>query len=611
MDSFDENGTSPETMRLSDWLMEALHRLGLRHVFFVPGGAAMHLNDAVGANDGLTVISTMHEQAAAIAAEAYAKASGTPALCLVTAGPGGTNAVTGVTGAWVDSTPMFVISGQVKREDLTGTSGVRQRGVQEIDIVSIVRPVTKYVVQVLEPTSIRYHVERAFYLATHGRPGPVWLDVPLDVQAAPINPSELKGFDPAELGAPPTLSSEQIDAVVDSIEPLLTSARRPLIHIGAGVRLAGIEESVRVLVERLAIPATSTWPAHGVLGDDHPLFVGRPGSLAARGANFALQNADLLLCLGARLDLASTGYDPKDFGRNARKIVVDVDPAELVKLEGAIDTPVCADVAPFVDSLLRKTVGAKPLPLDDWRHQCDQWKIRYPLIQPEHREPADRISTYHFADVLSSVLTDQDVLAPCSSGLGIEIFLLSLRMRTGQRATFNAALGAMGYGPPAALGACLGSEGRRTIGVDGDGGLQLNVQELETIRRLHLPIKFFILCNEGYASIRASQKRWFGRLVGADATSGFTLPSLESLATAYRLPFMRLDGRQDLGPQIRSVIDTDGPVICFVPTPPEETRGPSQISEATPDGGMRSRPIEDLAPLLPRDEIASNMLPPL
>lgn len=595
--------------RAADWLMEFLHRRGVRYVFLVPGGGAMYLNDAAGMHEGLTKVATMHEQAAAIAAEASTKTSGRVALCLVTAGPGGTNAITGVTGAWLDSTPMMVVSGQAKRDDLAGSTGVRQRGVQEVDIVPMVRPITKYAVQVLDPADIRYHAEKAYHLATSGRPGPVWLDIPLDVQAAVINPSCLRPFDSDEEESPRSLNGATLDREVRESIALLRQARRPLVHIGAGVRLSGAEEAARQLVELLQVPITCTWPAQGVIGDDDPLFVGRPGGLAPRGVNFALQNADVMLCLGARLDLASTGYDQKDFGRNADKIVVDIDPAELRKLEGAVERSICADVGAFVEAMLKQLGASPPLAIDEWRSLCRDWRERYPIVTPQHRVPGERISTYHLADALSELLTPEDVLAPCSSGLGIEIFLLSLRMRTGQRATLNYALGAMGYGVPAAIGACLGSERRRTIGVDGDGGLQLNIQELETLRRLDLPVKLFVLANDGYASIRASQTRWFGRLVGADATSGLTLPDLEAIAGAYRLPFVRLNGLDPLAPQLQHVLNTPGPVICEVPSPPDEARQPSQISEATPSGGMRSRPLEDLAPLLPRDELLANMLP--
>jgi acetolactate synthase-1/2/3 large subunit len=606
-----------EPVRAADWIMSALVSAGIRHAFAVTGGGAMYLDDAAGACEGLEVVFTLHEQAAAVAAETYRKVSGRTALCLVTTGPGGTNAITGVAGAWLDSTPMIVVSGQVKRADLVRNTGVRQRGVQEVDIVSLVGPVTKEAVLVDDPSRVRYAVERALYLSTAGRPGPVWLDIPLDVQAALIDPEQQAGFDPDELELPELvarLSPEALSRTADDVLARLASAQRPVIFLGAGVRLAGAEDAVRELVNELQVPVLSTWPAQGIIGDDSDLFVGRPGPLAPRGANFALQNADVLLCLGARLDLVTTGYDPADFGRRAQKIVVDIDPAELAKLDGAISQPVCADVGRFTQELLAGLRGGTGQPTPDlevWRAQCRSWRERYPVVRAEHRERGDRISTYALADALSDLIAPTDVLAVGSSGLGLELFLLALRLHTGQRAVNTTALGAMGYGPPAAIGGCLAADGRRTICVDGDGGFQLNIQELETLRRLDLPVKLFVLCNDGYASIRASQQRWFGRVTGADAESGVTLPPLAALAGAYGIPHQKLDPAQDLIPQLAKVLETPGPVICEVPSPPNEAREPSQTSVAVPEGGFRSLPLEDLAPLLPRDELAANLLPAL
>ncbi len=612
----------PRTARVADVVMDTLVAAGVQHAFMVAGGGAMHLNDAAGAHPALEVVCTQHEQAAAIAAETYTKVSGRLALCLVTTGPGGTNAITGVAGGWLDSTPMVIVSGQVKTADLARGWGVRQRGVQELDIVSIVRPITKDAVMVDDPTSVRYHVERAVRLATSGRPGPVWVDIPLDVQAAEVDvaaldafradgPPEARGLDAAGLDAAGLdaagLDAAGLDAVAVDVARLLRGAERPLALLGAGVRLAGAEEVARRLVERLGVPVLTTWPAHGVVGDDHPLFVGRPGPLAPRGANFALQCADAVVCIGARLDMVTTGYDPADFARRARKVVVDIDAAELAKLEGAAHVLVHADAKAFIAAVARHLGGAPPLAIDAWRARCREWRARYPVVGAVHRQPGERVSTYGFADALSDVIAGDDVIALGSSGLGIEILLLALRLHTGQRATVTTALGAMGYGPPAAVGACLASGRRRTICVDGDGGLQLNAQELETVRRLGLPVKLFVLSNGGYASIRASQQRWFGRLSGADATSGLTLPPLDALAGAYGLPYVRLDGWRPLGPQLTAVLDAPGPVMCEVPTPFDEPREPSQVSERTPSGGMRSRPIEDLAPLLPRDELAANL----
>ncbi len=605
------DGDVSQLVRASDWIMDRLARAGVQHVFMLAGGGAMHLNDAAGNHPSLTTVCTLHEQAAAIAAETYAKASSRPALCLVTSGPGSTNAITGVAGAWLDSTPMIVISGQVKRADLVGSTGVRQRGVQEVDIISMVAPITKHAVLLDDPSLIRLELERAIHLAGSGRPGPVWIDIPLDIQAAMIDPGSLPGFEEPERSSCQAHPGAVLDGVAAEIIEALSEARRPLVLLGAGIRLSGSEARVRELVETLGVPVLSTWPAQGVIGDDHPLFVGRPGPLAPRGANFALQNADFLLTLGARLDLVTTGYDPSRFGRNARKFVVDIDPTELAKLEGAAERRVCADVADMTEAMLRHPCLKSHRDEMHWVEQCRSWKERYPLVLDEHRELAGNVSTYYFADVISDLLAPDDVLATGSSGLGLEIFLLALRLHTGQRALYTTALGAMGYGPPAAIGACLASGKRRTICVDGDGGLQLNMQELETIRRLNLPVKLFILANDGYASIRASQSRWFGRTVGADRASGVTLPPLRYVAATYRIPYVVIDGCRPLGPQVAAVLEQSGPVICEVPSPPDEPREPVQMSEATEDGSMRSRALEDLSPLLSREELSENLLPPL
>lgn len=605
----DEVNVSPfmSSTRVVDWIMDALVQRGIDHVFMVAGGGAMHLNDAAGLHGGLDTICMLHEQAAAIASEAFTKVSGRLALCLVTSGPGGTNAITGVAGAWLDSTPMIVISGQVKRSDLVGDSGVRQRGVQELPLSTLVQSITKYAVLIDQPESVPYHLERALYTATSGRPGPVWLEVPLDVQGAMIQPEHLERFDPLQLGTDDSLDSAGLATAATTVAEMLRTSERPMLLVGAGVRLSGCETALIELVEKLRIPVLTTWPAMGIIGEEHPLYVGRPGPLAARGPNFALQNADLLLCLGTRLDLVTTGYDPKDFGRQARKIVVDIDPFELAKLEGSIEMPICADAGQFIAALSQSVRPPATKPIESWRQRCANWRKAYPIVTPEHAELGEFVSTYHLADVVSDLIADEDVLAPCSSGLAIEIFLLALRLRTGHRATFTTALGAMGYGVPSAIGACLGSGKRRTICIDGDGGLQINVQELETIRRLDLPIKLLVLSNDGYASIRASQKRWFGRVVGADASSGLTIPPLQKLALAYDLPYVLINGHEELEPQLKEVFSADGPVLCEIPSPPDEPREPVQVSEALPDGGMRSRAIEDLAPLLDREELAENL----
>jgi acetolactate synthase I/II/III large subunit len=363
-------------------------------------------------------------------------------------------------------------------------------------------------------------------------------------------------------------------------------------------------------IEELGIPVLSTWLAHDLVPDEHPLCVGRPGPVAPRGANFALQNSDYLLAIGARLNLVVTGYAPQHYARAAIKIVVDIDAAELRKLDETIDHAVQADAKAFLMELLRQKDRIVPQARAEWRERCQVWKARYPVVLPEYRALDTKVSTYVLADTLSDVTSSEDVIVSGSSGAAIEVFLLAYRVRKGQRVLVTPALGAMGYGLPASIGACLASGRRRTILVNGDGGFQLNIQELQTIRRLQLPIKLFVLNNAGYSSIRTSQDRYFGRLTGADATSGVTLPDLERIADAYELPFIRLQDQDDLSGHLRRVLESPGPTLCEVMTPEDEPRAPSLASMRREDGSMVSRPLEDLWPFLDRDEFLSNMIIP-
>lgn len=597
-------------MKLSDWVFQYLAGLGVKHVFEVTGGGAMHLNDSLGASPDLEYVCTLHEQAAAMAAESHAKVTGDLGVCLVTTGPGGTNALTGVAGAWLDSTPMLVLSGQVKRADLKGTSGVRQMGVQEVDIVSMATPITKYAVTVMDPYDIRFHLEKAVHLARTGRPGPVWIDLPLDVQGATIDETSLGGFNPDEQSDPSLVTRGGLAGAVRLTIDLLNAAERPVVLIGNGVRLAGARAEMRELIERLALPVLTTWPAHDMVPDDHPLMVGRPGPLAPRGANFTLQNSDWLLALGARLDLVVTGYAPRNFARAAKKIMVDIDAAELRKLDGAVDVPVHADVKAFIAQMTRQLGAVKPHQRSAWDARWREWKTKYPVVLPEYRHRPDGVSTYVLAEAISRASAPADVIVSGSSGAGIEIFCLAATLKEGQRLFLTTALGAMGNGLPALVGACLANNRRRTLGVDGDGGLQLNVQEFETIRRLQLPIKLFVLNNDGYASIRTSQTRYFGRLAGADATSGVTLPPLHKVVGAYGLAYAKIDSDRDLEARVRALLEAPGPLVIEVMTPREEPRAPSLSSMRKPDGSMVSKPLEDLWPFLPRDEFLSNMIIP-
>jgi acetolactate synthase-1/2/3 large subunit len=600
-------------MRVSDHILHFVARQQVRHVFLVTGGGAMYLNDSLARADGIEPVCNGHEQASAIAAEAYAKATGNLGVAMVTTGPGGTNAVTGVAGAWLDSTPVLFISGQVKRSDRMFDAqgrprGLRQLGVQEVDIVAIVRPITKYAVTVLDPADIFYHLEKSVYLARSGRPGPVWIDVPLDVQAATLDdPGALRRFDPAELGqAAP--SGETLRDQVASVVAALGRAERPLIFVGNGVRLAGGDDALRRLRETLRLPVAATWCAADLVPSDDPLFVGRPGAVAARGANFALQNCDFLLGIGVRMDFAITGYAPERLARAAHKVLVDIDPAELAKLHPHIHQPIVADARDFLEEMLSQTPNIVHPDRSAWERRCAGWKARYPVVTPAHRA-GSAVSIYRLAEVIGTETAPDDLLVSGSSGSGIEIFLLACPARSGQRIYHTAGLGAMGFGLPAAIGVCLAGGRRRTICVDGDGGFQFNIQELETVARLRLPIKFFVLNNGGYASIRASQRNWFGAArIGCDAGSGLTVPDLPHLAAGFGLPSAVIADQHDLPRQVRAVLDTDGPVICDVRVIPEESREPRLASMQRPDGSLVSKPLEDLFPFLDRDEFLSNMI---
>ena len=600
-------------MKLSDYVVRFIAEQGVKHVFLVTGGGAMHLNQSLSAETAIEPVCNSHEQASAMCAEAYSKVTNHLGVCMVTTGPGGTNAVTGVTGAWLDSTPMLIVSGQVKRPDRMFDKngqplGMRQLGVQEVDIVSIVKPITKYAVTVLDPAEIRYHMEKSVYLALNGRPVPVWVDIPLDVQASPIDdPATLRGFDPSELEDSDENTNLKLE--VRLLIEKLNRAERPLLFAGNGIRLARATAEFEELRHLLRIPSVATWCAADLVPSDEPTFVGRPGSVATRGANFALQNCDFLLAVGARLDFAITGYAPHNLAREAHKAAVDIDAAELAKLHPHLQQPICADAKAFLRELLRQKDSIRMRDHSAWDARCADWKTRYPVVTDEHRNPDSRVSIFHLAEVIGSESSPDDLLVSGSSGSGIEIFLLACPTRNGQRIYHTAGLGAMGYGLPMALAVSIGGGRKRTILVDGDGGFQFNIQELETASRLKLPVKFFVLNNDGYASIRASQTGYFGKpSIGCDSRTGLTVPDLGKIAAAYNIPCIVIENQKHLHEDVRRALEMAGPVMVDVRVIPDEVRAPRLQSYQRPDGSFVSKPLEDLFPFLPREEFLANMI---
>ena len=602
-----------KNMKVSDYVIDVLVKRKIGHVFMLAGGGAMHLNDSLGRRrEEIGFVCNLHEQAVSIAAEAYARVTNDFGVAMVTSGPGGTNALTGLVGAWLDSTPCIFLSGQVKTPDLKSIPGQRQNGVQEVDIVSIVRSVTKYAVTILDPATIRYEMEKAIYLATLGRPGPVWIDLPLDVQAVQVDPESLPGYTPE----PPSSIPETIplaQSVAETIA-LLNGAQRPILLLGNGIRVAGAADRVDELVRTLDIPVVTTWLGLDLIPDAHPLFVGRPGAIAPRGANFAIQNCDCLLVIGSRLDLALTGYAHEKFARAAKKIMVDIDSAEIRKMQMPIDLPVVADAGQFIDGLIAGAANLNPVDRKPWIDKCFEWKSRYPLLRPEHLPAThEKLSMYYFAECLWDALEEGELVVPGSSGFASEIFFLMTKAKKGQRIFHNRGTGSMGFAIPAAIGACFAAGRKRTITVDGDGGFQMNIQELATISQHNLPIKLFVANNGGYASIRSSQLGYFkGNLTGADASSGVWLPDLGKVSAAYEIPFRRLTVEDDLPSAIREILATPGPTVCEVIVRHDEARIPRLASSQLPDGRMVSKPLEDLFPFLEREEFLGNMIiPPL
>jgi len=586
--------------------MDRIAAEGVEDVFMLPGGGCMHLVDSLGRHPKLNFICNLHEQGTAVAVDAYAQVRGFGAG-LVTTGPGGTNALTGVAAAWLDSTPCLFISGQVKRADLRAKhGGVRQFGFQEIDIATMAAPITKYAVTVEDPQLIRFHLDRAIHLARTGRPGPVWIDLPLDVQAAEVDPKALRGWT-----SEPPGETNLTKAAQDTLA-ILQDAERPVILVGNGVRLAGALETFIHFAEGAGIPVLTTWKAADFLPEAHPLFAGRPGAAGQRGANFTQQNSDALLVMGARLDLGQVAYMHELFARGAKKIVVDVDPAELAKLEMDLELTICSDVGVFLQAL-NTALPHHPQPKREaWLAQVQGWKARYPVLRPEYWQTKGHVDAYVLMEVLSETLGEGDLLVPGSSGQSSELTHQAIRLKQGLRMLNSQGLGPMGFGIPAALGACVASGRRRTICIDGDGGFHMNIQELEVIRRLDLPVKFFVLDNQGYGSIRSSQRAFFqGRLVASDATSGLTLPDTLAVAAAYGLATAHLDSHENLREQMAELLSKPGPLVCIVKLDPDQPTLPRVTSYQKPDGNMATRPLEDMYPLLDREELYAQMRVPM
>jgi len=599
-------------MRLADYVAQTLVKHGIQHVFLVTGGGAMHLNDAIGRCKGLEYICCHHEQGCAIAAESYFRLTNRLAAVNVTTGPGATNAITGVWGAYVDSLGMIVISGQVKRETTVRSTGLalRQLGDQEVDIVKMVESCTKYAVVVWEPETIRYHLEKALYLAIHGRPGPCWIDIPIDVQGAQIDPEKLVGFDPKKEIEQRDLSG--LDKTITTILDKIRAAKRPVIYAGSGVRLSGKYDVFLQAIEKLGVPTVTAFNSNDLLWDDHPCYAGRPGSLGNRAGNFAVQNSDFLLVLGCRLNIRLVSYNWQNFAREAFKVIVDIDPLELQKPTIQPDLPVCADLGDFLPRLLAAIPADETKRNSEWLAQCKAWLRRYPVTLPEYWKKVGKVNPYCFVETLFNHLHNDEIVVSGDGTTCVTAFQAA-KIKPGQRVYHNSGSAPMGYDIPGALGAAIAAGGKkRVICLAGDGSIMMNLQELQTIRGLNLPVRVFIYNNLGYHSIRQTQSNFFAdNIVGCGVDSGITFPDFRKIAEAFGFAYRRCSDHGEMERLIVETIGGDGPQICELMLDLEQPFAPKLTSRKLDNGKMISSPLEDMAPFLSREELRENMFVPL
>jgi acetolactate synthase-1/2/3 large subunit len=611
-------------IRLSDYVASRLVEHGVKHVFMLTGGGAMHLNDALGRVDGLQYVCCHHEQALSMAAESYTRLSGRLAVVNVTTGPGGINSLNGVHGAYTDSIAMLVLSGQVKRETLRQNTAtlLRQLGDQEADIIAMVKPITKFAELVSNPLDIRYLLEKALWLAETGRPGPVWLDIPIDVQSALINPEALHGFDPkiegygrdfaipAEYG---WLCGEELRESARAVIDALRHSKRPVVMPGTGVRIARAHDLFLRLADKLGIAIAPAWNAQDVVEDDHPLYVGRPGTVGDRAGNFAVQCADLVLVLGCRLNIRQISYNFKAFAPSAKKIMVDIDAAELHKPTLSIDMPIHADLRSFLEILLEELEDYQPVPAHG---RYLEWGLerrrRYYPVLPEYREAKGVVNPYCFIETLFEALEPNEVIVMADATAAV-VTVQVAKLKRGQRLYSNSGAASMGYDLPATIGAwhAMSENAERIICLAGDGSIMQNLQELQTISGHGIPAKIFLYNNSGYHSIRQSQQAYFdGFSVGCGPDSGVTFPDFEKIAHAFGFTFARVSDHDDMARAVEETLSASGPAICEIMVDKSQNFAPKVSSRRLEDGTMVTAPMEDLAPFLPRDELAEALAVP-
>ena len=590
-------------IKLSDYVAQFLGRNDITEIFTVSGGGIAHLLDSIGRDSALRYYCNYHEQACAISAEAYARVTGKVGACLVTIGPGAINALSGIVGAWYDSLPVLVLSGQVRSDLIADYSKIRQKGPQEGNVIEMGRPVTKSIVSVRDPLRIRYELEKAVHIATSGRPGPVWIEIPFDIQGANIDEAALEGFSaPAATSQSSTISS-QAKVILDAIR----GAERPLIVGGNGVRLARSHDLFMQFIERLQIPVVVPFSAKDVIYEDHPLNVGVFATSGQRRANFAVQNADLLISVGAGLSVTKVGFNYAGFAPKAKKLIIDIEPGQIEHQVPKADVPIVADLRHLLPELLKQSEGSEYRPSVRWLDACAMWKRRYPIILPEYFEDRKFVNMYVWMDRLADAMNEEDVLVT-GNGFDVVSCYQAFKVKKGQRVVLSGNWGSMGWDLPLAVGSCIARGGKRTVLVNGDGSIQWNIQELLTAKYYKLPLKIFVLSNNGYSSIRATQNSLFeGRLVGADPSSGVGTMDFEKLAALYGFSYSRIENNDQVADGAQKALASPGASICEVMVSPNQSVTPKASAFRRADGTFESRPLEDMSPFLPREEVAWNM----
>ena len=592
-------------MKLSNYIFSKLVNEGIDTVFLVTGGGAMHLNDAIGRTPGLKFVCNHNEQASSIAAEGYARVKNKPAIVNVTTGPGSINSLNGVHGAFTDSIPMIIISGQVKRETIMSSytiPGLRQLGDQEVDIISMVKGITKYAVEISDPNSIRFHLEKAIYLSTSGRPGPVWISIPVDVQAAEVDIEQCEGFSPKIIKIDSNIIENDLNRIIEKI----ATAKRPVLIGSTGIRLANAITEFEEFINITGIPVVSAW-AHDIIHHNHPNYVGKQGSIGNRAGNFAVQNSDLVIIIGSRMPIRQLSYNWENFAREAYKIHIDIDPAELQRPFLKADMPLVYD-AKFILTALNKELQKENKTFDfkEWLGWCIERKNKYPVLQEHHKNPTRPINPYYFISTLQSLLGTNDVIV-CGNATACIVPFQTSNIKKGQQLFSNSGSASMGYDLPAALGAAIAAPSKRIVCFAGDGSILMNLQELQTIRHNNLNIKIIVLDNNGYLSIKSTQQNFFGLAIGSAPDNGVSFPDMEKVGKSFNIPSYTIE-KFDFKDELQQLIDLDGPILVNVKLDPLQIFEPKLSSKKLPDGKMVSAPLEDMFPFLSENELAENMI---